>query len=230
MNCTYNYKGQWLTEEQLLNHPDFKGVSLPLAIERNHILSDTGENTDRQINFFSSATTETGVYENFIQFKRDQLFDLNNRLGKIHSAMKTKEVLADPAKLTRLKNLEREIKLYTEGSDILHIKGLRLEIKELEQSADRNAVGFYAENDLKRLAALAKSDDIDDLREADKLIKFYTLAGSFTWANKDDNPFFTAEEIFLKDENDVLTNEFRLSEDTMAAFKDWANRAIQHQI
>lgn len=200
-------------------------ILLSPSESRNQINSNTGEKTEDKINAYSPASDEGGAFTKFIQFKKSQLIEYNKRLGKIEVMKKEKGITVD--KLTKLNNLERQIKRQIEGSFELGIKGLHQEISELEKNADTDAVGFYVEKDLNRLNILANSDNIDDLREAKRIIDFYDVAGTFQ--GNVDNPFFTQQEIFLDDENGNITGKYRLSDATMEKFKDWRDRAIGAQ-
>lgn len=225
--CKYQYKGEWLTEEQLLNHPDFNKHSnnISAMLERDHINNNTGQNSDEQIFFFSPAANEAGAFVKYVQFKKGQLYELNKRLSKIEGLKKKRDITT--AELTKLNNLEREILRYINGEEVLGITGLKQEIEDLEGNSDINAVGFYAEKDIERLTRLSNSDDTDDLHEAQRIIDFYTMAGTFS-SNKN-NPFFSKEEMFLEDENGNITTEYRLSEATMAQYKEWKDRTQYHQ-
>jgi hypothetical protein len=168
--------------------------------ERNHINTNTGHNTYDQLTMFSPEVDAAGAFVKFIQFKKSQLYEYQKRLNRIEAEQKKKDITTE--QLTKLKNIEREIKLQIDGAEELGITGIRTEILELEKKADINAVGFYAEKDLQRLDKLAKSNDIDDINEAQRIVDFYDLAGSFR--RNQENPFFTQEEIFLADDNGNL--------------------------
>lgn len=223
--CKYLYNGKWYTEEELLSLPEFNSMTnISPLIERGHIINNTGENTDAQI-FYSPRITQAGIFTKFLQFKKGQMYELNRRLNKIEALKKRKGITTE--ELTKLNNLEREIKLHVEGNFELGIKGLKGEIADLEKEADILSVGYYIEKDLQRLDKITKTSDLDDVREAQKIIDFYDLAGTFK--RNVDNPFFTQEEIFLEDENGNLTSEYRLSDETMNKFRDWRTKAMYYQ-
>lgn len=225
MACKYRYKGGLYTQEELLVLPEFKDTFAKQQLERSYVNNNTGENTNTEINFFMPAEGEAGVFTKFLQFKKSLLSEYNKRLNKLGAEKRKKDITIEY--LTKLNNLERELKLRIEGNYELGILGLKQEIKDLEKNATIDSVGIYAEKDLQRLEKLASSNNVDDLREAQYLIDFYNLAGTFK--RNIDNPFFTQEEMFLEDENSNLTTEFRLSDTTMQKFKDWGNLANSYQ-
>lgn len=229
-DCKYKYKGKFYTQEQLANLPEFKIPFANQQMERDQINHNTGTETDHVINFFpaigdESADPEAGIFTKFIQFKKSQLIEYQKRLNNTEAKKRAKGL--SKIELDKLNKTERELKLQIEGNYELGIKGLKLEIAELERNANVDAVGYYAEKDLGRLEKLARSSDIDDLREAQRIVDFYDLAGTFN--RRVENPFFTKEEIFLEDENGNLTDEYRLSDQTMDIFKDWRDRAMLSQ-
>lgn len=227
--CKYFYNGNYYTEEQLANLPEFKKPFATQQINRNYIISNTDSNTEHTINMFASSVSDqdaaAGIFAKFIQFKKSQLNEYRKRLNKVEAEKKKRDNTTD--RLTQLNNLERELKLQIEGSFEFGIKGLKQEIAELEKNSDINAVGFYAEKDLQRLEKLANSSNVDDLNEAQRIVDFYDLAGTFK--RNVENPFFSQEEIFLSDEKGNLTSEYRLSDTTMNKFKQWKDRAMLSQ-
>lgn len=192
--------------------------------ERSYINSNTGPNTAQQLFLFSPSTDEseaTGAFEKYIQFKKTQVRLLENRLAEIERQKKIKDITTE--RLTKLKNLEREIKLVLNGNFELGRKGLKDEIRTLEKTPEVESVKYYAEKDLNRLSKLVESNDLDDLNEAQRIIDFYSAAGTF---NKEiENPFFTKQDIFLPDEDGNLTSHFRLSDEVRKQYEDWASKA-----
>lgn len=194
------------------------------ATERDYINNNTDANTDNTINdFLSLPATDEGAYAKFIGFKREQIAEAHSRLNEIEKAKRKAGV--SPDERAKLNTQERDTRLYIEGNREFGIKGLRQEIAELEKNPSIDAVSYYVEKDLNRLNKLANSNNIDDIREAEHIIDFYTLAGTFEKGTE--NPFFTKEEMFLTDENDKETDEYRLSDSTMQKFKDWKDEATK---
>lgn len=194
--------------------------------ERDHINNNSGINTNDIL--FSVNTTEqapSGVYTKFIQFKKGQLSLYRNRLNKVLASKKKKDITTD--ELNNLNRLERELKLQIEGNFELNIKGLKQEISELVKNSTIDAVQYYIDKDLERLDILAKSGNIDDIREAQRLIDFYELAGTFKRGIE--NPFFTQEEIFLSDLDGNIGTEYRLAKEVRDKFSSWGNKASEYQ-
>lgn len=223
MDCTYiDSKGNVVTEEQHAQQSEFDR----LQSERMMNLSDTGPVNNARIELFAPGNTDAGgVFTNYIQFKRTQLYELNRRLNKVKSDKKGKGLSIE--QFNKLNTLERELTTQIEGRDELGIKGLKQEIKELMNNQDINAVGYYAEKDIERISRLSKSDNIDDLREAQRLVDFYNIAATFK--KNIDNPFYVEDEIFLSDENGKLTSEYKLAPEIIAKFKEWQDKANQFQ-
>lgn len=197
--------------------------------ERDHINNNTGFNTNTQLELFSVATTDVeGVFPKYVKFKESQLKEYKERLSKVQANKKRAGLSVNDLK--KLNKQERDLKLQIDGSDELNIKGLKQEISELRKNSDINAVGYYIEKDLQRLAALATSNDVDDLREAERIIKYYTLLGTFSWPNKDAHPLYSAEDIFLKDDTGELTKQFKLSAETRKKFEEWRDRAVGYSV
>lgn len=182
--------------------------------------------TDDNKPAFSPETftgVEAGAFEKLIRFKQGQASTYRGRLAKIESLRKDRKNTTE--QLVKLRRKERDIKLILEGSTERSIKGLNQEINELKKGVNVNAVSYYVEKDLKRLRDLAQSDDIDDLNEADKIIEFYDKAGTFKQDGR--NPFFTDEDIFLKDENGKLTGDMRPEMfDTKKQYEIWRSQAM----
>jgi hypothetical protein len=224
MACTYKYNGKWYTLKQLQALPEFKVPHGLQQLQREFINNNTGSNTDTNINFFS-VSPSVGVFTKYVQFKRGQLAEYRRRINNIERLKRQSGI--EPAKLVQLNNRERELKLRVNGSYELGIKGIIQEIAELDALADINAVGYYVEKDLERLNKLAHSSDTDDLKEAQRLIDFYDLAGTFRLGIE--NPFFTQDEIFLPDAGGVLTSEIALSDTTLKQYREWRDRAATMQ-
>lgn len=221
MSCRYFYKGNYYTEEQLSNLPEFKIA----YTERDLVNNNTDIKTDNSINLFSPNNANLGVFTKFVQFKMSQLTEYRRRLRDIEKEKKRKDTTAQ--RLTELTKLEKELTYQIQGKFELGITGLIDEINELKQLADINAIGYYANKDLDRLQKLVDSDNIDDLVEAQRLIDFYDLAGTFKIGTE--NPFFAQDEIFLEDQNGNLTAQYKLPDATMDQFIEWKNKALSFQ-
>jgi hypothetical protein len=222
MACKFQYKGKWYTREQLLSHPDFSAKTP--YMEREYNLTDTGPKSYSEITLYSPAT-EAGVFTKFLQFKETQLREAKKKLSEIERKKKIKTLTQD--EILALNKQEKETKLLIDGKEELGIKGLADEIFDLKQKADINAIGYYAHNDLERLEKLSQSTDISDLAEAQRIIDFYTLAGTFEKGLE--NPFFLQEDIFLADENGKLTSQYKLDQETRDKFKKWGDDARYFQ-
>src|SRR5687767_10680119 len=220
MACKHYYNGNWYTEEELFNLPDFKTHYQ----ERDMTNNNTGENTEGLINLFAPSGS-TGMFVKFVQFKKGQLAEYRRRLREIEKEKKMKGTT--PQRLKELAKMEKDITFQIEGKFELGIKGLVDEINELNNLADILAVGYYINKDLARLSNLAGSSNIDDLSEAQRIIDFYDLAGTFQRGVE--NPFFSQDEIFLEDQNGQLTSQYKLADNIMNQFKQWRDDAIGFQ-
>lgn len=192
--------------------------------DRSYIIDNTGPNTDRQINFFPAANT-LGAFEQFVRHKEQLKTVLNQRLAQISRDLKDPKLSVD--KRTQLNDLKQSIKLRLDGDVHRGIKGLTQEINDLTNMADINAVGYYVEQDLARLAAISRSNNATELREAQLIIQFYDDAGTFQ--NDKENPFFKPDEMFFTDAAGNLTPEYKLSAQVMQQFMEWRNTAMGFQ-
>lgn len=203
------------------------GLTIVNETERNHIIHDTGINTEGIVNFNADNNEEVtkGVFAKYLQFKKTQVIQLRKRLAEIGRQKKIHGITIE--RLTALKKLEREIETTLEGNFEQGKIGIEDEIRELERNANTKSVQYYAEKDLQRLNKLSQSNDLDDLNEAQRIIDFWISAADFGWRddNENYNPFFTKAEIFLSDENDVLTTHYKLGEEVRNTYSNWANRA-----
>lgn len=194
--------------------------------ERSFVNSDSGARTYEQLNLFApTVTVPSGPYAKYIQFKRGQVSDINRRLGQIEVKKKATNITV--AELTKLRNLERDLKLKVNGNFDLGIKGIKQDIEELEKAADISAVASYVAKDLKRLGELVKSNSLDDLNEAEMLIEFYDEAGTFKLGKE--NPFFSEDDIFLQDSNGNITSHYRLADTVRAQYEAWRSIAMGFQ-
>jgi hypothetical protein len=193
--------------------------------ERDHINSNTGYNTHSQIELFSPEEDGAGSFVKFIQLKQSQLAEYQSRLNKVQVDKRKRDVSTE--ELGKLNKKERELKLQIEGNFELGIKGLKQEIAQLSKNADTEAITYYVNKDIDRISKLANSSDVDDINEAQRLIDFYDLAGTFR--RNVENPFFSQDEMFLEDENGKLTTHFKLSKETMDQYKEWRERATAFQ-
>lgn len=195
---------------------------------RGQILDNTGINTSYQLSMFEpSMEPEGGVFTKFIALKEGQLKEYQRRLNNIKSAKRTKDLTA--TELSSLNNQERELNNIIEGNYELGKKGLKEEINELKgkDKAQVQSVGYYVEKDLDRLGKLAYSNNIDDIREGEKLVGFYELAGKFQIGVK--NPFFNEDDIFLRDQNGKITSAYKIDDAVRQQYQDWANKAIEYK-
>lgn len=199
--------------------------------ERNFTNANTGINTDYQIDNFepreSDSSIIVGTYNKYKALKRFQYEDYLNRLNRVKADKREPGLSVD--KIKSLNDEERRLKNILYGNNLtgIHeIKGLRQEIEDLDKEDNGlvKSVGFYIEKDLDRLTKLANSNNLDDVNEAEDLIRFYDQAGTFDGSVE--NPFFTKEDIFLQDENGNITAKHILPESVMNQYKKWRDRAI----
>lgn len=191
--------------------------------ERSFNISNTGENTSRFLDL-APAEKESGVFEKYLSYKQRLVATLHDRVGQINRDLKRNLTNEERTKLYDLKN---QINTRLNGDIHRGIEGLNQEIDRLQKEDNINAVGHYAEADLKRLAVVSQSDNLSDLKEAQNIVDFYEAAGLFQ--TDKENPFFSPQEIFFTDASGNLTPDFKLGEATIAQFKDWSNRAIAYK-
>lgn len=201
MSCFININGKEYTKEEFernLSNPSFvKQVEAQYSNSQEE---------------YQDAKIKLGQFQKYVQFKESLIGQLENRLVKIKVAKKN---TSSQAELRKLIKLEHEIQFQLNGNDA--VKGLNQQVETLKKNKDINAVGYYAERDLERLNSLSKSTDPDDLKEARKIVNFYTAAGTFDAAKE--HPIFTHDEIFNEDGSYALSDLVRLK------FEDWKNRA-----
>lgn len=217
--------------------PSEEGSDNSVEQERAYELHDTDVNTEGIVNFnadINNNDVTRGVFAKYLKFKNTQVRELEKRLSEIKRQKKIKGITTE--RLTQLKKLQKEIETTLEGNFEQGKKGIKDEIKELERNAETKAVQYYAEKDLQRLKYLEQSNDLDDLNEAQRIIDFWTSAGTFEWTGSDPkkavnkNPFFTQADIFLIDENDELVPHYKLSEEVRNTYSGWALKAKESQI
>lgn len=187
--------------------------------ERDMINSNTGQNTDRFVDF--SGAEDTGVFTKFLRHKERLRNFLNEKLNTINKELKDSSTTV--ARRTELNDLKHQIKVRLEGDVHRNIKGIEQEIRELKTTANIDAVGYYIEQDLKRLEVLASSNNASDVKEAQTIIEFYDAAGTFTTAKE--NPFFEQNQMFFYVDGKP-TSDTQLGEETMRKFREWRNRAM----
>ena len=228
VTVTFTVSDPYITHEfnklNLIN----KGEANRQEQERNFVNTSTDYNSyNQQFSFAPLVQTEPeiGVYLKFINFKKSLLSSHVQKLNKIKAAKRVQGVSV--AELKRLNKLERELELQIEGSYERKIKGLKDEIQDLQAGASRDALAYYIEKDLSRLDRLANSNDINDLREANKLVEFYETVGTFELDIE--NPLFTQEEIFLTDIDNQKTSDYRLDNDVMDEYKKWKDKATGYK-
>lgn len=204
--------------------------------QRAYELHDTGVNTEGIVNFspIENADVTTGIFAKYIQFKKTQVRELEKRLSEINRQKKIHGISTE--RLTQLKKLQREIEFILDGNFEEGKLGIKDEIKELERDAQTKSVQYYAEKDLQRLNYLAESNDLDDLNEAQRIIDFWTSAANFNWNGTENtnnvnnpNPFFTQGDIFLPNEKDELTVNFKLAQEIRDTYTGWAAKASESQ-
>lgn len=188
-------------------------------IERAYNIDNTGPNTDRFINL-APAEKEEGVFSKYVQMKERLIRLLNNRLNQINKELRNTKLSVDER--TKLNDLKQSIKTRLEGDLHRGIKGLVQEVLELNKEKNINAVGYYVEQDLARLAGVVNSNNASDLKEAQEIINFYDSAGTFQI--RQENPFFEQDEIFFEG-----TSDYKLPPSLMEQFKEWRDRALKFQ-
>ncbi len=190
--------------------------------ERDHINNNTSYGNNHSYSIASSDIPFTGVFEKYIQFKNDELANYQKRLDAIKGIKNSKDITTK--ELEKLSKEEREIKLAINGNRELGVIGLKEEIEDLEDKANVKAVSYYAEKDLDRLSKLIKSNEIKDIKEAQRIVDFYEAAGTFR--RKQENPFFNEDDIFTRDENGEITDDYKLDKETRDQFSEWKNIAV----
>jgi hypothetical protein len=217
MSCRYQYNGQWLTEQQLKEQLN----------EERYIQTDSGVRSE----FFNSpavsgtavyADPRVGKYTDLLREKEKTLREYRHRINQINNKRKQKNV--SQAELTALNNEKRILEKEINGIPGIEV-GLIDQIIQLEVKANIQPLGFYVEKDFKRLERLVQSDNLDDLNEAESLVNFYIQAGKF---QRDiENPFFDQSDIFIEDANGRLTSDYKLPQDVIDQYQEWANRATK---
>lgn len=200
--------------------------------ERDYINTGTGANTYDQTASFSpdlDENADVGEFEKFIKHKVRISNGYKNKLNRINQLLKNKNLTTD--EITKLKRQQRELNLQISGNYELNIRGIDAEIREIMASKNSltiDSIKYYVEKDLERLDALVKSNDLFDLEEADRIIKFYTLAGDFSWTESPTtvNPFFpNREDMFLQDENGEFVSVYKIPEEIIDQLREWSNQA-----
>lgn len=188
--------------------------------ERGNVNNNTGPNTRNN----SDNTIIAGITEKYMQFKRQELEYYKNKLDDI----KRKKNIVNITKeaLENLNKKQRDLNLMLDGNKELGIVGIRNEIKDMKGDNVR-AVSYYMEKDLDRLEKLSKSNNENDIKEANRVIEFIKGAGTFD--RDDNNPFFNEDEVFLKDQDGELTSDYLLDDRTRSAFSQWAAKAVGYK-
>ena len=142
-------------------------------------------------------------YEKYIEYKKNLLSRLENRLVRIEA--EKKKFASNNTKLKELFSLENKIKERIKGSEELGIDGLEKEIAKLEENPPIEKFNYYAEKDFDRLEDLSKSENPEDLIEARTIINFYEALGNFDIKEK--HPIFQTDDIFDKETGDLILSE-----------------------
>lgn len=205
--CTYTYKGQTYTRQEL----------------EDYIKSNPQEfSTDTNVEEFADLyepDEEVGVYKKYMEFKKSQIRLLEQKLSNIK--VLKRENKSNEEILSQLNKIEHDINLRLDGSEDLNIKGLRKEIDELSKNPEISAIGYYVEKDLQRLEKLSKSNNPQDLDEAQQIVNFYVAAGTF---HPDvNNPFFESDDLFFDD------GTLKLEDFVLEPFKEWRARSEYFQ-
>ena len=206
----------------------------PMEAERDFINTSTDYDTNRKINFAPATRPELGMFAKYLEFKQAILDIYQNKLHKVR--MDKKKVGVSIEELKALNKEERRLELFIEGSPELRKEGLKDQITRLSSESAIEAVRDYVRKDLDRLPKLVLSDDIDDVREAERIIQFYKNAGNFTGKDasnptgRAENPFFPEDAIFFRDDEGELTTVYKLGEDIRKQFMEWRDEADGYTI
>lgn len=192
--------------------------------ERGYNLDNTGPNTDRFFDYAPAAQNNppVGVLGQFIRHKERLASLIEARLGEINKELANPKT--ETARRIELNKLKTKAKIRLEGDINRGVKGLREEIGDLQRMANIDAVGYYVEQDLKRLQALTTSNNAIDLKEAQALIEFYDRAGTFQ--SDRDNPFFPQDQMFFYTPTGQQLPDYALGQATMDQFKQWRDIAM----
>jgi len=184
--------------------------------ERDDVNNNTGPNNrdNNNDNIFA------GITEKYIQHKTIQLGNYKEQLGIIKGQKKVVGISKE--RLEALNKKERELKLLISGNEEIGVKGLEDELEEMRTKA--KPVSYYMEKDLDRLNELSKSNKIEDITEANRIIQFIENSGKFDSSNT--NPFFDRDDIFETNEDGEYTSTYKIDEDTRNAFGKWATKAV----
>lgn len=145
----------------------------------------------------------TPGYEKLTLFKKSLISRLENRLSKIIA--NKKKFSTDASKIKELIKQEHAIRERLEGDPHNDINGLSKELSMLENSPPIEKLNYYAREDFDRLEVLAGSELIEDLQEAESIIRFYEALGTVEVGVM--NPLFTQLDMFDTVGNTLLPKE-----------------------
>lgn len=200
MSCTYEYNGEQLTREQIQQKFSGKNFASPVY-----------------------ASVPTTPYKKLADFK-GQLADVTRKkLARVNRDLSGNNTVSERRELLKMKDyLETKLN----GDVKKGIKGLINEVADLMSNQLTDSIGFYVEQDLNRLDVLSRSNNPNDIKEAQSIIDFYDDAGSFIQGIE--NPFFEESEIF-KVVGGKITPTIILPEATLKQYKDWRDKAMSYQ-
>ena len=182
MSCLYSYNGNWYTKEELKD----------LLVSQD-------------IELFEPLEGVETSYDAYINYKKNLVFQLENRLNQIKKAKKDNSDNLEYIK--KLIELENKIVQRLEGSEDLGLLGLKAEIITLEDAPPISRLDYYIEQDIERLSQLAKSTNEQDLNEARSIIDFYEGVGKFDVTKE--HPLFENSQIFDANGNFILPSDIR---------------------
>lgn len=153
-------------------------------------------------------------YDTLIKYKKSLVVKLNDRIANLQYLGKHADTKEDALHYSRLENKLQQ-----------RVNQLEEHLLTIESGLGYFEFEHQANEDFKRLEELLESEDIDDVKEASRIVNFYK-ALSFDTAKKtiegdsiDSHPIFMDEEIFSDGDNILPEKVINFFEDLASKFK-----------
>lgn len=183
--------------DELDNHMDDIEHMSPDMIEQEML--EMMFNTPNERTGFSNDPPQASRFENMLIYKQS----LISRLEKLDRELEaSKSTVAHTSiKYDAILKHQRDVRERLNGvgyeGDANYVPGLKRELKTLKNESNIDELNNYMYSDIKRLDALVKSDDINNINEAKKILNFFT---SLTTTMPDKLPSDFENQVFTEQE------------------------------
>lgn len=175
---------------------------------------------DGEGEFFEPAVKE---FKTFIDYKQTMINLLDKQLFNLKSSLKLLKY-GTPEYKEQYKKIN-QLEIYINGNHDMGIIGLKQEQIDIEDNLDFSKIDFYFQKDIARIDKLLKTNEVDNINEAEQIINFWKAAGNLDkkLLDNEKNAIFNNDELFFNN-----TATYKINDYTKNKLIEWKNQIMDY--